>query len=115
MSTKITVIETERVAGEYDMPKTVAVIEHPKHGRLYMAQGFGGMDTLAGGAVRWRHGLVAKLQPADTLDSLRSEPWNEHNSAYQAMLAGYDDSRPILDWDGQVVASVAETAGLAGI
>lgn len=105
-------IELENVSREYGLDGTVAIINHPEHGRLFIADGFGGQDSLDGGSVRWRHGMAIKLQPDDTLDSLRNTPWNDYCDLIDAMLKGHDDSRPVLDWHGPVIESLAKQAGL---
>lgn len=104
---KITVVESRSVERDYGFAGVEAIIEHPSHGRLLIRDGFGGMGQPRGGAVRWVHGMVCKLQPGDTLDGLR-----EDTRVLSAVLAGYDDTRPVLDWDGHVIAAVAKSAGL---
>jgi hypothetical protein len=107
MTTKCTLIETTRVDADYGMLATLAIVEHPKHGRLFIREGYGGEDSLAGGAIRWRHGLAIRIQPADTLESLRRDP-----DGYLNMVQGFDIERPVLDWDGASVEAVAHAAGL---
>lgn len=107
-----TVVEVDHVEAEYGMLETVAIIEHAKHGRLLIREGFGGIDTLEGGAIRWKHGLVAKLQPDDTLKSLRKAGWNTEMSLYTAVSADYDSTRPVQLWSGFVIEKIAEAAGL---
>ena len=106
------VIETETVDRDYGMHGTNAIIDHPRHGRLLLRDGFGGMDDLRGGAVRWEHGIAVQLQPTDTLASLRAGNDYEHATAFERVVKGYDDSRPVLDWTGDMVAQVAKSAGL---
>ena len=65
--TKTTLIETTRVEADYGMLCTIAIVEHPKHGRLFIREGYGGEDSLAGGAIRWKHGIAIRIQPGDTL------------------------------------------------
>lgn len=105
-----TLIEQGTNNGAYDMLCTEIIIDHPKHGRLLLVEGFGGVDSLAGGAYRWQHGIVAQLQPGDTLASLHGDGWNDYCNLYQAVVQGYDDSRPILDWTGAMIKSCAEKA-----
>lgn len=112
-TTALQVIESEQYEAEYEMKATRAIIEHPKHGRILLAQGFGGLDDICGGAIRWRHGIAVQLQPGDTLHSLRSCEWNDTTSLYLAVVQGYDASRPILEWSGKKITSQARIAGLA--
>lgn len=105
-------IEWENVGREYGFDGTQAIIDHPEHGRLLIVDGYGGQDSLSGGSVRWRHGMAIKLQASDTLDSLREAPWNDFVNLIDGVLAGYDDSRPVLDWYGSVIESLAKQAGL---
>lgn len=112
MTNEIQIVDVEHGRGSYDMQLKRAIIDHPEHGRLYLTQAFGGMDTLAGGAIRWRHGIACRLRPGDTLNSLRGEAWNDIVSRMEAMEHGYDDERPVLDWSGSAIESVARKAGL---
>ncbi len=109
----ITIIDKIDVTRDYGMPGTAAIIDHPAHGRMMLCDGFGGLDTLQGGAVRWRHGVAIKLQPADTFASLATTPWNDWMPLLQAVKSGYDDTRPVLDWRGDAVAATAASAGLS--
>lgn len=113
MTTKaaITLIESETVKGQYGMPQTMAVVD-TTNGRLLITQGLGGMDSLVGGAIRWRHGLAAQLLPTDTIASLRDGEWNDCVSLMEAVLGGHDRTRPLLDWSGRHIESVATQAGL---
>jgi len=110
MST-VTVFEKRDVTRDYGLAGVEAIIEHPTAGRLLIADGFGGTDSLAGGAVRWRHGLACRLWPDDTFDVL-DQPWNAGTSLADAVTAGHDNDRPVLDWSGRTIASVAAIAGL---
>lgn len=105
-----TIIERETETGQYGHSHDVMVVEHPEHGRLLLVEGFGGMDAPRGGAYRWEHGAVYRLQPNDTLASLRESEWNEWTNLYEATVHGYDDTRPPLDWSGVMVQSLAEHA-----
>jgi hypothetical protein len=104
-------IESNTSAGQYGMTTTEAVIDHPEHGRLYIAEGYGGEQSPAGGAYRWRHGIVCKLQAGDTLESLKAEH-NDNYTIRDAMRGGYRDDRPALEWTGDAVQRVAESVGL---
>lgn len=108
----VTLIESQEVERDYGMRGCVAIVQHHKHGRLLLADGFGGMHTLQGGAVRWRHGLAAKLKDGDTLASLWGAEWNDAMSHMSAVMGGHDPERPVLDWTGQHVEQAAMAAGL---
>lgn len=110
--TKTTLIETRDVRGAYDMICRQAIIEHPTHGRLLLTEGYGGEDSLEGGAYRWRHGVLAKLQPGDTLAALEAAEWNPVLSHLGAVLEDCDPDRPVLAWDGHSLEAVARAAGL---
>ena len=105
---EITLIEQRKVECEYQFTGTDAIIDHPKYGRLFICDGFGGMDELRGGAIRWEHGMAIKLLPGDTLDVLHA---NNASILFYARI-GDDNSRPVLPWTGMMVAAVARTAGL---
>ena len=101
---KPTVIETRDVERDYGFRGTNAIIDHPKHGRLLVCDGFGGMDTLRGGAVRWEHGIVVLLRADDTFATI--------DPTWDYVRHGYDDDRPIQMWGGQAIASLAKACGL---
>lgn len=107
MTTKCKLIESTRVEADYGMLCTLAIVEHEVRGRLFLREGYGGEDSLQGGAIRWRHGLAIRIQPADTLESLRRDP-----ETYLNLVQGFDAERPVLDWDGTSVEAVARAAGL---
>lgn len=109
MTTKL--IESESVERDYGFAGTIAIVEHSTHGRLLIQDGYGEMD-LRGGMVRWEHGMVIKLQPADTIESLRADMGKVPVSDWERMVHGYDDARPVLGWDGRMVAAIAKSAGL---
>ena len=109
MKTKL--IESTTLAGLYDMDATIAIVDHPTHGRLLLCDGFGGMDEPRGGMYRWEHGVVCQLHPDDTLADLEAD-WNDFTTIREAVITGHDDSRPILEWTGSQVAALAKSAGL---
>lgn len=111
MDQEINVIESDHVERDYGFRGTDAVIEHPTHGRLLLSDGYGELGN-RGGKVRWEHGTAVKLQPGDTLGSLRSTEWNDWMNLFSAVKTGCDESRPVLDWSGDMVAAVAKSAGL---
>jgi hypothetical protein len=98
-------IEKRTVTREYDFQGTDAIIYHPKLGRLLIKDAFGGMGQLRGGAVRWEHGMAIQLKPDDSFESLRD--------LLGMVLAGYDPERPVLEWDGRAVESLAKSLSLA--
>lgn len=109
--TKIEVIEHEKVERDYGMMGNIAIVDHPNHGRLLIEDGFGGMDSLEGGSVRWRHGDVYRLHADDTLATLRETEWCG-TSLLNAVRHLEDTSRPSLEWWGHAVESLAVEAGL---
>jgi len=92
-------IESETVERDYGTSGTNAILEQPNGDRYLICDGFGGIDTLEGGCVRWKHGTAYRLQSGDTLESLRSTEWNEHVSLFDAVINGYDESRPVTEID----------------
>ena len=93
----MTLIEQRGVERDYGFAGIEAIIDEPTHGRLYIADGYGGESTLDGGAVRWRHGVAVALHPDDTMAALDAESDAATRASIRAqMLAGYDDSRPII-------------------
>lgn len=109
---KVTIIERRNVERDYGFSGTEAIIDHPANGRMLLCDGFGGIDTLAGGVVRWTHGIAIKLQDSDTFETLDGAPWTNGVTLMQAVQKGYDDTRPVLDWDGLAIARAAAAAGL---
>ena len=107
----IKVIAQDTVKAQYDMWCKWAIIDHPKHGRLYITQGFGGMDSLQGGMYRWSNGIAVQLMPDDTITSL-SAMHNETINILEAACRGYRDERQLVDWTGDMVAQVAKSCGL---
>lgn len=111
VTTSTPVVEVREERGAYNIWCKSAVIEHPEHGRVYLTEGFGGLDAPEGATYRWRHGTACKLQPGDTMDSLETDRWNEHASILDVMLFDHDPSRPVVA-EGAEVARIAEAAGL---
>ena len=109
---KINVIETRSVKRDYGFRGTEAIIDHPKHGRLLVVDGYGGTDSPRGGCVRWEHGKVIRLRDDDTCDDLETTKWNSQMSVLEAVLAGYDDTRPALLYHSKDMEELATTAGL---
>lgn len=90
-------IESRQVERDYGTNGTDAIVESESGQRYLIQDAFGGIGTLAGGAVRWQHGIVIQLQPGDTFESLESGEWNESTSLWDAVTGGYDDSRPVCE------------------
>lgn len=107
----ITVVEHEHVERDYGFRGNIAIIDHEKHGRLLIEDGFGGMDSLEGGAVRWKHGDVYRLHADDTLAKLRETEWCGA-SLLNAVRHLEDPSRPSLEWWGHAIEALAVEAGL---
>ncbi len=106
-------IESRNVERDYGFGGVEAIVEHPKYGRMLIRDGFGGKDSLSGGAVRWRHGAANKLHVGDTFQSLDSGRWNEHVSLMEAVLKGADNTRPIVTELGEL--ALARMAGSLGL
>jgi hypothetical protein len=110
-TTKPTIVEQEQHDGPYGFEVTTAIIEHPKDGRLLLRQGYGGVDTPVGGAVRWQHGIAVQLLPNDTLAILHADAI-VGTTVMQMACTANDPQRPVLTWPGYIVRSVARSAGL---
>jgi len=110
--TQIAVVSQRTVQGLYDMTCKQVIIDHPGHGRCLLSEGFGGIDTIAGGAYRWQHGVAAKLLPDDTWDTL--DAWagaiSSPSQLITVLLDGHDSDRPLLDWGGNTITAVARAA-----
>lgn len=102
-------IESNTTTGEYGRSKTEAIIEANGR-RLYICEGFGGMDSLSGGAIRWRHGIAIEIAAEDTLESLKTRKWNDHVTYYDAMHNGYYGE--IKNWSGIALTKTAVSLGL---
>lgn len=106
-------LETQQIEREYNFLATTAIIHHSEYGLLLINQGFGGMDSLEGGAVRWKHGTAISLKKGDTFEALENGEWNELTNHLNAILYSWDDERPMLDLSGQELAKIAESSGLS--
>jgi hypothetical protein len=103
-------IERNTLTGDYNLTKQAMIVEMSDGRRIYLIEGFGGMDSLEGGQNRWRHGAAVQILPTDTLDSLAEDSGEYHVTSYERMMHGYDEQRPVLDWDGSVIDRVARLA-----
>lgn len=104
-ATKSRVVDVDRQSGAYDMIRECAIIDHHKHGRILITEGWCGMDDIRGGAYRYTGGAVYQLKPDDTFASLADEQEQTGNDH----LAGI---RQLLDWTGAMIDRVAKSAGL---
>lgn len=102
-------IEKKHSEGIYGMDCCEKIVEMPDGKRIYLVEGFGGMHSPEGGMYRWRHGLAIQVLPTDTLESLHADDDSELPE-YQLMIEGHSKQRPVLDWDGKIIASVANSA-----
>lgn len=100
-------IEIENVERDYGTNGINAIVESNDGRRFLIQDAFGGIDTLQGGAVRWRHGVTIQLQPNDTFESLRSGEWNDDVTLWDAVTHGQDDSRPVLEVSPESLANAA--------
>ena len=103
---KNTLIESDSRSGAYGMRQSRAIIQHHTEGRLLLVEGFGGMDSVEGGMYRWKHGSAYKITEADTLESIFSKHTESEFSDYDCMRQN------ALEWSGNIIAKVAQSAGL---
>lgn len=107
--TKSKIIEKSSDSGAYDILCDSVIVDHPKHGRILITEGYGG-DSLNGYTYRWRHGTAVKLKPDDTFDTLKKEI-EDMESAIECVVYVMD-IRDDLAWDGKHIAKLAESLGL---
>ena len=100
-------IEKEAVQLDYGFPGVNAIVRH-NGDLLLVTNGFGGQADITGGAGRWKHGCAYKLRDGDTLNSLHHGECNDIPSNWEILIAGYDDSRPALNWSGHAIDALAE-------
>lgn len=98
--------------GVYGFAATEAIIESEKHGRLYVREGYGGENQMCGGAMRWRHGLICKVRPDDTLEILNAAGEDMSPAQYLGFNGYGGRGREILDWDGYIINKIAHKLGL---
>lgn len=103
------IIDQRNVVRDYGFDGHEIIIDHPDYGRILIMDGYGGESTPGGGCVRWTHGKAVLLHNNDTFAVLDAS-WNDDTSVYGAMINGYDDTRPVLQWPGNAIASMAEKA-----
>jgi hypothetical protein len=108
LTTGICLIDRRMDPGAYDLGRSRIIIDHPRHGRLLLAEEYSGEGTPRGGQYRW--GSATRLQPTDTFCSLEDRLWNDSTTWLEAVDLNLDDTRPCLDWPGYVVAKVVDAA-----
>lgn len=104
------VIEKRSVEREYGFDGTQAIINKDGN-KILIADGFGGVGDLCGGAVRWRHGMAIRLKSDDTFAALDAD-YNVYFSILDRALEGADPDRPVLQLDGNHIEAIAKKAGL---
>lgn len=109
MRTKSILIESRQTTGIYNIPCVDAIIQRGER-RILLKQCFGG-TAVEGATYRWRHGTAVQLLATDTFETLTRNHEKELDDLTRAML-GYDEKRPILPWEGRIIAKVAESLGL---
>lgn len=68
-ATKATLIESGSLTGSYELVCRDAIVDDPRHGRLYVTEAYGGEQSLRGGAYRW--GLILPVPESTTLAEAR--------------------------------------------
>lgn len=104
---RIRIVDSRVTRGAYDFLRAQMIVDHPRHGRLLLAEEYCGETELRGGQYRW--GSVHRLRPDDTFDALGGE-WNECTTILDAVEMQHDDSRPWLDWPPLYVERMARAA-----
>lgn len=103
-------IEQDTNQGQYDLPCQEMIVELTDGRRMYLLEGFGGMSDLEGGQYRWRHGIAIQILPTDTLESLRADTGEYNTTSYDRLVHGYDEQRPVQEWPGTIIDSIASAA-----
>ncbi len=111
MGNKTTIVEHVEITRDYGLMGHEAIIDHPKYGRLLIQDSFGGMDSLQGGRVSFKFGLLIQLHADDTFQTITGV-WNDYMDLGEAVRQGYDNSRPVMAWTGYMIEKLAESAGL---
>jgi hypothetical protein len=97
---KTTMIERDSKRGAYDLICERMILDHASLGRILISEGFGGMDSLAGGAYRYRHGMALRVPSTASLEGLDRE---------QASVGPLHEIYEVLDWDGAVLQCIADS------
>lgn len=114
---KATLIEERAVKGAYDMSYTEAIVDHPKHGRIYISEGWGS-DKLGSECYRWSHGWIISI-PADAdfawLDG--DSRWEDCGIEITRLAALREalavDGCELMHWfNGWAIRQLAESVGL---
>lgn len=106
----VEVVEKRSVERAYGMTGTEAIIIKDGQ-KMFVCDGFGGVDDLCGGAVRWRHGMAIRLKSDDTFSTLDAD-YNAHMSVLGLALTDSDPERPMLPLDRFHIEAIAKKAGL---
>lgn len=107
---KAMLVESRIIEGKYGFDQQQAIVDHPKHGRILITEQWGGGDV-EGEQYRFKHGLAAKLHDNDTFETIDA-PWNDCVTTIDAVLHGQDKSRPVFEWYGKALVSIAKSVGL---
>lgn len=99
---RYTLIDQDSFDGIYDFTVDEMIVEAQGGQRVYLVEGYGGEQSVIGGAYRWIHGLAIYIKPEDTLKSL-----HEDIEDFERMMHGYDEERPVQTWDGKAVEQCA--------
>ena len=95
-------IERDTQDGAYGMTAERMIITTESGQRVLLMQQFGGLNSMAGGAYRYRHGLALAVSERDTLASLDAE--------YARTGIPIAHMRDVLEWDGATIERVAMSA-----
>lgn len=106
---EIKVVEQREVEGAYGFDYAQIIIDHHKHGRLLMVEGWGGSE-IDGEQYRWKHGIVASILPDDDFTSL-DEMINPGTRVIDAVIHGSDDDRRLLEWSGHSIENMVKNVG----
>ncbi len=101
MSNKL--IEQQNVTRDYDFNGVKAIVDTPT-GRVYIEDGFGGQDSIAGGCVRWRHGLIIDVPAGTTLDDLNTVEDGFMATLYERVKNTHVDGYKIHDHSPEAIA-----------
>jgi hypothetical protein len=105
-------IEKNEVTRDYGFAGLQLIVENKATGKqTLLTDAYGGENTLSGGRVRWSHGTAIEIKKTDTFETLNAED-ETGTTVLTRALAGYDEERPIAQWDGFAIRSVANSLGL---
>ena len=102
---KYKLIEQDSFDGLYDFDVNEMIVELEDGARVYLVEGYGGEQSVIGGAYRWSQGAAYKIKLDDDITSLHDDM-----EGYSRMINGYDADRPILTWPGSMIAVVTKAA-----